>query len=194
MWGNTSLLVRVTPFARMKTEISVEYLRECFTYNPEEGTFIWKIRPREHFKSEDRWKTMNKRCAGKIAGGPTHHGYILIGVGRERHLAHRLAWVMSTGKWPDDTIDHINGNPSDNRLSNLRQASFLENTHNTRIRSNNTSGAKGVYKGPVSGRWRTYINKHKKRFFFGVYENYEDAVAVVREAREKLHGEFANHG
>ncbi len=89
--------------------------------------------------------------------------------------------------------DHINGNPLDNRRSNLRICTAGENRLNMCIPKNNTSGYKGVckFKYSKSLPWTARININKKRFHLGYFKNPEDAAVAYNEAAIKYHGQFA---
>ena len=88
-------------------------------------------------------------------------------------------------------VDHINHNPSDNRRSNLRIISSLNNSRNLVKKKNNTSGRAGVshYK---DGRWKAYINVNRKQINLGSYDNKEDAIAAREKAEIKYFGEYRN--
>jgi hypothetical protein len=105
--------------------------------------------------------------------------------------AHRVAWFISHNEWPD-FIDHINGNPSDNRLCNLRAASRSDNNKNASIRKDNTSGVVGVYWNKQCKKWMAVINSDGKSKYLGMYNNKEAAIEA-RTTAEKYFG-FCNNG
>lgn len=135
---------------------------------------------------------------GKAAGTRLKNGYwhICVSVNgvKRRFLAHRLAWFLAHGRWPEEDIDHINGDRSDNRIANLREASRSENLQNAAMRSDNTSGVKGVYFNKARGKWQAYIRLDGKQAYLGIFTELADASLAIHEAREKHHGTFANHG
>jgi hypothetical protein len=91
------------------------------------------------------------------------------------------------GEWPTDLIDHANGDPSDNRLCNLREANRATNAANARRPRDNTSGFKGVSWAKSARKWRaTLAGKH-----IGIYDTKEDAASAYARAAKELHGEFA---
>nr|WP_175479900.1 HNH endonuclease signature motif containing protein [Paracoccus homiensis] len=106
--------------------------------------------------------------------------------------AHRVAWAVIHGRWPNGEIDHINGDRSDNRLANLREVTKRENHRNMAIRSDNTSGVTGVYWAREKGKWAAYI-KADKMVALGRYDTFAEAVAA-RRAAEKVLGYHPNHG
>ena len=121
-------------------------------------------------------------------------GHIRFRVKNTRYFAHRLAWIYTYGEILSETIDHINGNPSDNRLSNLRQASRKENSRNSKMFSSNSSGVKGVYWHKNKKCWYAHCRVNNIRHFVGLFKNIKDAEIAVNTFRELYHGEFANHG
>lgn len=174
---------------------SVEFVREALDYCPETGIFIWKVRPRSHFKTDSGWKTFNSGDSGKTAGALHSQGYSSINLNGAHFLAHRLAWLHATGEAPSKFIDHINGIKTDNRLCNLREATKTENALNSKISCANTSGIKGVcLSGGSANPWKARIRVDGKELHLGRFKTKEEAHEKVRLARELHFGEFANHG
>lgn len=166
----------------MKTELTQERLKELLDYDPDTGAFTWlQDAPRGKTKTGDR------------AGCYRPEGYHVIGIRRRRYRSHRLAWLWIHGVWPSASLDHINGDPSDNRLVNLREASYPQNAHNAKLRKDNTSGYKGVFWVNHCMKWGAQFVLMGNNIYLGLFENKLDAVTAVRSAREKYHGEFARH-
>lgn len=160
--------------------IDLEYLREQLDYNPETGKFFWRI------------SRSGVRAIGSEAGCKSSRtGYVLIGVGGRLYLAHRLAWLMATGKWPDRNIDHINRNKSDNRIANLRQADQQQNIANSPARICSKSGVKGVSWCKSTQMWRATITVNGKQRTLGRYAGIEDAAAAYQQEAIRAFGEFA---
>lgn len=125
------------------------------------------------------------------AGTRDPRGYFHVQFQGEQHLSHRVAWFLYYGKWPDLFVDHINGNPSDNRIVNLRLATRAENGHNRGKARNNTSGFKGVSR-HVQGHWQAIITVRGKAKFLGSFATREAASTAYQKAALAYHGEFAN--
>jgi len=135
-----------------------------------------------------------KPGAEPFAGNSDGRGYMIIPVSGYCYRAHRLAWQYMTGEWPSSELDHINGIKHDNRFSNLRICTHQQNNHNQGIRKTNTSGIKGVYWNKSWGKWMGQVCLNYKIHHTSGFDEIDSAASAVRELRESLHGEFANHG
>lgn len=153
-------------------------LRDLLSYDPTTGVWIWRAHRRGH-------------SAGRVAGSATAYGYWSIGIEQRQYQAHRLVWLWMTGEWPMHQVDHINTNRSDNRWSNLREATPRQNNANARARSNNSSGFKGVSWSSGMRRWRASIQVHGRGICLGYADTPEEASALYRKAALKHFGEFA---
>lgn len=172
----------------MKTEVDIALLNERLVYNPGNGLLHWKERKPVLDLETMRW---NAQYAGQEAGNKQDDGYIRLGFDGVKLAAHRVIWAMAIGAWPKIVIDHINGDTSDNRFCNLREASISQNTWNQRTFKTNTSGYKGVSFFRRTGRWKACISANGKREFLGYFDTAELASAAYSEAANRLHGEFA---
>lgn len=113
----------------MNKRIDPQRVRDTLIYNPETGRFVWRKRPVT--RPEDRrWNT---RYAGKEAfTTTTPKGYCKSKIDAVAIGAHNAAWAYVHGQWPEVILDHINGDPADNRVKNLRLSDYLENARNQR--------------------------------------------------------------
>ena len=166
-----------------RNDLTVEFVRAILDYDPEIGIF----RRRRRADRATRWNT---RWAGTIAGAFNNLGYRVIGIDGRTYLAHRLAWLIVTGKWPGAQIDHANLDPSDNRFSNLREATVSQNQYNQRMRADNTSGVKGASWRKSSGKLRGRIGLNGKQLHLGYFDTIEEAEAAIALKRAELHGQF----
>lgn len=121
---------------KMKPRLTSGYVGSALSYDPETGIFTWKVR-------HDKAKQINTRLAGKMAGTINDGGYVVIGINRINYAAHRLAWLLMTGEWPGPIVDHKNGNTSDNRWDNLREATSAQSNFNQKTYA--SSGLKGAF-------------------------------------------------
>jgi hypothetical protein len=158
--------------------ITQDYVKQLFEYR--DGNLYWKV-------------NAGKIKVGAKAGTPNQNGYFQTRINGKRYLNHRLIFLMHHGHLPK-YLDHINGNPSNNKIENLRAATLTENQHNRKLGKDNTSGYKGVSWFKAKNKWRVRIEVNKVSKFFGYFDDLELAELVAQEARNKYHGEFANHG
>lgn len=168
----------------MSQKIAQEYLKSALDYDPETGVFVWRVRPQQ----PPEW---NSRYALCIAGGVNCEGYRRIVIDYVGYLAHHLAWLYVTGEWAPEEIDHINGNPSDNRFANLRAASRKQNSFNRKRASHNKCGFKGVKWHAPRSKWVAWITADSKKHYLGYFATPEAAHAAYCKAAIALHGEFA---
>ena len=157
--------------------LTQERLKEVLSYDPDTGIFT-------------RLQNVQGCFAGSPVGTKTNNGYILIGVDRKRYLAHRLAWFYMNGSFPKIHLDHINRIKSDNRIANLREVGFKENSWNVAVLANNTSGVTGVYRSVTDGRWTARIKAKNKNVYLGTYLTFAEAVAARRAGEILVQGEF----
>ena len=150
---------------------------DALNYDPVSGVFTWKT----------------TRFNGKVAGCLHKKlGYLVIGFRSKHYYAHRLAWRITNGYWPD-FIDHINGDRADNRISNLREVPKQDNHRNMKCFSNSTTKVPGVSFHKQTSKWRAYITVDTKQRSLGCFDAFEDAVAARKQA-EQTHGFHKNHG
>lgn len=159
--------------------LPAEYLRRILNYDPETGAFTWAE------------KIARKVVVGSVAGSLNHHGYIHISIGGRPYPAHRLAFVYMTGEWPVGMLDHRDTNKSNNAWANLRPATTSQNAMNTRRRSDNVSGFKGVCWRRAKGKWQARIKIHGSTRTLGSYDTPEAAHEAYVAAAKVVHGEFA---
>ena len=170
-----------------------EFVRECLDYDPRTGEFRWRNRPPSHFRSAHEYGRWNTRFARTIAGATdkaTRYRRILINA--RAYKAHRIAWLLICGEPLPAEIDHIDGDRGNNRIDNLRAATKLENGANSRIRPDNKTGFKGVFR-LTDGRFRAKININYKQIHIGYFATLEEAAEARRAAAIRLNGEFARH-
>ena len=174
---------------------SQEYLKECFDYNPETGILMWKQRPQHHYSTDTNFIGSNKRFLNKVAGTLNKNmGYLSVKVQDSNFRVHRIIWKLVTGNEPLYEIDHINNIRDDNRFINLREATSSENGRNRLMRSDNTSGVKGVCWDKESGKWLAQIWYDNKNMKVGRHRTIEQAEEAIRLKRIELYTDYYNHG
>jgi|SRR5450631_139685 len=169
--------------------LTQEYLKECVDYNRDTGIFIWLHRPECHFKNKRSFKQRNAARTGKQTGSFDGKGYYTISIDNKSYLSHRLAWLYEYGKFPENDIDHVDGNRLNNRISNLREATRLQNMQNQRApRGNNkTTNLLGVSLIPSSGKFRARVTVAGKTLFSGCYKTKEEAAIAYTDAKRRFH-------
>ena len=155
------------------SEITQAYLRELLDYDQSSGLFSWKVK---------RIGVKAGRPAGCVC---KHRGVVVVGIDGRLYLAHRLAWMWMVGEWPE-VIDHIDGNPANNRFANLRSVSQAVNMQNRRRPAkHNKLGVLGVRE--ANGRFKAELKHQGKRFYVGRFDRKEAAHAAYIEAKRALH-------
>jgi hypothetical protein len=186
----------------MIMELTAEIAKELLTYNPDTGKLFWKERTAKYFKNPKNpnyTKSWNTKWAGKealTAITRRKSGQIsrLDGhVFNKKYAAHRIAWLIYYGEWPKNEIDHINQDPTDNRIKNLRDVTNSENHKNKTLLSTNTSGyiVLSFYKSRNKYSAELVINGVKK--WLGYYDTVEEAAAV-RAVASINYNFHPNHG
>jgi hypothetical protein len=169
-----------------------EQVKELLSYDPESGTLTWKRRA-----ETDRFtRAWNTRRADKLAGTVNNHGRLIVSILGRLYSAHRLMWLLMMGEWPDThlDIDHKDGNPGNNRWSNLRLATDSENKANTKLRVDNRVGLKGVGLDKRDGRYQARIRIRGRRFYIGRFATAEEAHAAFVATAQRYFGEYAYDG
>lgn len=177
-----------------KHDITPELLRQLLCYEPETGKLFWLSRSRDYFTSEGQCKSWNTRFVGKEAVTSINkHGYNHGQIFARNYSAHRVAWAMHYGAWPDGQIDHINHDKLDNRINNLRVVTNKENNRNRGRATNNTSGHTGVSWHKRDQKWLASIVVDDKKKNLGRFDSKDDAIAARANA-SRLLGFHQNHG
>jgi hypothetical protein len=155
--------------------ITQEYLKSILHYGPETGLFVWI-------------KSKRVGWNGKIAGCTKTHSnctglqYVEVRIDGRLYKAHRLVWLYVTGAMPVGLVDHWDGDGTNNRFGNLRNADAINNTHNSRKPSTNTSGYKGVYPHKKNGAWVAQIS-HKYRQYYLATATKPKAIGTIPRER-----------
>ena len=157
--------------------MTLKKLKDLLEYR--EGGLYWKRR------------MSPKALIGDRAGFRKSNGYRYVVIEGRHYLEHRLVFLYNYGYLPK-YIDHIDGDKENNEITNLRACTSCQNNYNRKIRSDNTSGVKGVSWYKPYNKWVCKIWVDKKPIFLGYYEDLELAELVVHEARLHYHRDFAN--
>lgn len=157
-----------------------ERLRELLDYDSNTGVFRWRIN-----------KPNSPIRAGQIAGSLRKDGYRAICLNGKKYFEHRLAFSWMTGSCPN-YIDHINRKPSDNRWTNLRPTTLLQNQGNRKQQRNNTSGARGVSWHKTNKKWNARIKINGETMSLGFFDYKENACKAYAAAALARWGEYLN--
>jgi hypothetical protein len=169
--------------SKKELAITREEVLEILELRLPESVFYWKVGNDRNVK------------AGSKAGTLTKNGYTVIQINRNNFLAHRLVWFVTYGKFPDNHIDHIDGNPSNNRIENLRDVTHKVNHQNkSRYNRRDDDLPTGVAVGwcnkfgePLGYRTQWYdMNGKRCDVYHGVREYYtlEAALAAAVSRRD----------
>lgn len=164
------------PFEGLSFE---QKLRAKIDYNPLTGALKWK--------SRHSGQMVEDLTADRLM----LDGYRRVTAGGKSIQAHRVAWLLQTGSFPTNQLDHINGIKDDNRWVNLREATRAQNMHNRKLQKNNKSGVKGVSWQASSKKWRATLKANGIKVLDQKFSSLDEAKAAIETAREKWHGEFS---
>lgn len=157
----------------MPVKFTQEHLHRVISYDPETGKFTRLI------------TTSSNANSGEDCGNKDSQGYLRFRVLGQEFRAHRLAVFYMTGEWPAVT-DHINGDRTDNRWSNIRVTDSKGNARNLSTRHDNKSGHKGVTWDTKREKWLVQIGRDGNKITIGRYKNLGLAVAIAKAAYEYL--------
>lgn len=154
-----------------------ERLVELLSYSPDTGIFSWK-------------QSIGRVKKGQEAGWLSWNGYIKIAMDNKDYPSHRLAWFYVYKEWPKEDLDHIDGLRTNNRISNLREATRSQNLQNKRKQRNNASGFIGVSFNKERNKWDARLKAQGKQICLGLFKTAEEAAQAYEEAAANYFGEF----
>lgn len=158
-----------------KAALTAARARELLDYDAATGEF--------------RWRFSRSGVSAGPAGSVNGPGYVYLCIDGQKHLAHRIAWLIMTGSWPLNDVDHINCDMLDNRWENLRDVErYINNQNRAGTRCDNrSSGLTGVTWHAHSKKWRARITLQGKEHRLGLYESTDDAYQAYLSAKRQLH-------
>ena len=157
---------------------AIDRLHELFHLDESTGVITWKSSSRGH-------------RAGARAGSLQSDGYYRVYIDGKKIPVHRVIWAFCNGRWPGDgcVIDHINGNPSDNRPVNLREATWKENSQNRQgAARDNKSGSTVPGVCIVNGRYYVNLRIDGRVRFLGAHRDLESAERAALTLRRQHYG------
>lgn len=177
---------------------SIDAIISLIEYDPITGVLTWKKRWPELFSdgntsAESNCRAWNGRYAGKQAlrartGRVGHLSGSFLGL---RLKAHHAAWIIYFGKGPENQIDHIDRNPENNAISNLREATNSQNSFNKTAQRNNKLGIKGVSFRKDRGKYQASICAGGVRKNLGLFNTPDQASDAYQKASKSAHGEYS---
>lgn len=160
--------------AKRKYTLTLTKLKQELHYDPSTGIFTW----------------LRKKKARQTKVGTQTKKYQAVMINGETFSLHHLAWFYVHGYWPQQ-LDHKDGNPHHNWISNLRLATSFQNNANRGIHKTNKSGIKGVHWNKNKQKWRVDITHHYKQITIGYFLTKKEARDAYLAAAIRLHEEFA---
>lgn len=174
-------MVTSTTGPKHKTpRMAIDEVRRIFSYDKETGVLTWR--------EPTTWVIP----VGRVAGTVRCDGYVSVVVHKKRYLVHILAWAYVHGEWPSRTLDHKDGNPTNNKLGNIRLAGQSLNGANRRKRSTSFTGHKGVSRdNRCPNVFQARICVNGKQRHIGSFRTPQEANAAYGIAARKAFGDFA---
>ena len=161
-------------------DLSHSDVLDMFVYDSESGLLT-------------RSKWTSNRTVGAPVGSPNKDGHLKTTIRGKSYLVHRVVWLFYYGEWPEGQLDHIDGDPANNRIANLRIASRVENARNLGVPVHNKTGIMGVSWAKAQRKWVAQIKSESGTIYLGNFDSMFEA-ACSRKSAEIAYGYHPNHG
>jgi len=162
------------------TMLTQDRLKSLLMYNPDTGVFVRRVK-------------IKNQPAGTIVGTVQTGGYLGCSIDGKLYKMHRLAWLYHYGCWPANQLDHINHNPADNRIVNLRDVSCAQNHQNRARKTKSKSGYLGVTWHNRDKRWQAHIEINGKAIHLGQFKCLNEAISARLTAEKQYHLDRPEH-
>ena len=171
---------------------SPELLRKLLRYDQATGFLYWNARPESMFSSARDCAAWNTRYAGNRAfASKNDKGYCTGSIANRNYSAHRVIWAMETGVWPDRLVDHKDKDRSNNKLDNLRLATYQQNKANSTSARGSSSKFIGVSWNKFSKKWSASIKLDGKSKHIGYFDSEVEAAEAYDNEASIACGEYA---
>jgi hypothetical protein len=158
--------------------LNKDEIDSLFVYSEVTGGLLWK-------------NTVSNRIAGTLAGSPNKKGHWVVQINEKLYRIHNLVWILFGNNIPENFIvDHIDNDPLNNRISNLRLATHSQNLLNSSKRENKSSIYKGVHWNKQSNSWRASIRINERVKYIGNFKDEYSAHLAWCDVAKEIHGEF----
>jgi hypothetical protein len=157
--------------------LTFERANELFVYDPGSGLLFRKL-------------SHGKPCEPRPMLTRDNDGYIVVKADGRSYKAHRVAWLLAKGAWPEKMLDHIDGNRGNNRMSNLREVTRSQNQYNRKVMGYALSGLKGASYNARDRKWQATIRIDGKSKNLGYFDTAEAAHLAYCEAASRHFGEY----
>lgn len=161
------------------TETFMAEVRRIYRYDDVNGGLIWQA-----FRRPDN---PGQAKLGASVGGDDGHGYLMCMVLGHKFKVHQIVWALHNGRLSDMPLDHIDRDPRNNRIENLRQATDEQNSQNLRASLHPNAGLRFEPNGKVSA----YASRKNRKIYLGRFDTEAEARAAYRAASKVLKGAFS---
>jgi hypothetical protein len=172
------------PITSVTDNSFLEKLSYMFRFDLEEGHIYWVNPPKYH-------KDLIGKEAGNKQPGTTGKTYWVVQIDGKKYRRGRLLFYCKYGRFPFPCLDHINGNSLDDRISNIREATIIQNAWNHKHRKRTLKLPMGVRIINKSGNYEARISCNKKQYHLGSYKTPEEAQQVYLKKRKELYADFS---
>lgn len=177
--------------------ITHKYVKQLFHYDSEKGILYWKSSRKKRRQKDSTAGIVSLNKFGTTGNGkplirPEPQKRMVVSIQGRSYMMHRIIYFWYHGVWPE-YVDHIDGNPLNNKIENLRSVSAAENALNKKLPVSNKSGIMGVNFNEKTKKWVASGTCNKKLTHIGTFDDKDDAIAARRQW-EKDNGFHENYG
>lgn len=162
-----------------------ELLKVWITYDPDSGIVRWR--------RDSRYTKAGERADKTFFNKQNNYWYSRIALCGQHYATATIIWVYVTGRFPKTLVDHKDLDATNNRWTNLREATQSQNVANQRLSNRNTSGFKNVYWSKRKRKWHVLCKLNNKTKSLGHFDCLFAAVRTARLKAREIYGEFARH-